>query len=384
MGASQSGQSNLGGPDLRRALIFCIGLAILSIAGGAQASSNATSTFTVFLGEQSEIPGGFKKYPVTLNQFMPSSLTVAAGDKVTFSSATFHTVTYTPRPIPLLVPDPAKGTYQNIVDSAGQPFYFDGRPKFIYNPAALGPFGPKAVSGKTPTSSGVLSPQGPKAPAATATFAFPTPGSYKLVCTVHPGMEARIVVKPAGAAVPKTPAQVQAQALLQQTAGYTKGKALLASTKVAPNTVAMGVGGKVSLLAFLPKVLRVKVGTTVSIPNKSPSEVHNLTFGPPKYIEKLQKQTDLLPDGAEVAQPGDTVPAVRIRPEAVHVRRGDDARQRLLRHRADGRIPDRVAASVARDLHDAGDVQVLLLDPRARHGRDGGRHPVIRRRPLPE
>ena len=73
-----------------------------------------------------------------------------------FSSATFHTVTYTPRPIPLLVPDPAKGTYQNIVDATGQPFYFDGRPKFIYNPAALGPFGPKAVSGKTPTSSGVL------------------------------------------------------------------------------------------------------------------------------------------------------------------------------------------------------------------------------------
>ncbi len=40
----------------------------------------------MFLGEQSEIPGGFKKYPVVLNQFMPSTLTIAAGDKVTFSS----------------------------------------------------------------------------------------------------------------------------------------------------------------------------------------------------------------------------------------------------------------------------------------------------------
>jgi plastocyanin len=282
---------------LRRALILCVGLAILSIAGGAHASSSATSTFTVFLGEQSEIPGGFKKFPVLLNQFMPSTLTIAAGDKVTFSSASFHTVTYTPKPIPLLMPDPMKGTYQNIVDSVGQPFYFNGRPKLIYNLAAFGPFGPKTVGGKTPTSSGALSPRGPKAPPATATYAFPTPGSYKLVCTLHPGMEARIVVKPAGSAVPKTPAQVQAQALLQQTAGWAKGKALLASTKVAPNTVAMGVGGKVALMAFLPKVLRVKAGTTVSFPNKSPSEVHNLVFGPPKYVEKLQKQTDLTPQG---------------------------------------------------------------------------------------
>jgi plastocyanin len=251
----------------------------------------------VFLGEQTEIPGGFKKYPATLNQFMPSRLTIAAGDKVTFSSAGFHTVTYTPKPIPLLVPDPKKGTYTGITDAGGQPFYFDGRPKLIYNPLAFGPFGPKTVSGKTPASSGALSPQGPKSPPATATYTFPTPGTYKLVCTLHPGMEARVVVKPAGSAVPKTPAQVQAQALAEQTAGFAKGKALLASTKVAPNTIAMGVGGKVSLLAFLPKVLRVKVGTTVSIPNKSPSEVHNLVFGPPKYVEQMQKKTDVFPTG---------------------------------------------------------------------------------------
>ena len=59
----------------------------------------------------------------------------------------------------------------------------------------------------------------------------------------------------------------------------------------------MGVGGQVTLLAFLPKVLRVKAGTTVNFPNKSPSEVHNLVFGPPKYVEKIQKQTDLFPQG---------------------------------------------------------------------------------------
>ena len=276
--------------------MLCVGLAVLAIAGAGNAAPTAT-TYTVFLGEQSEIPGGFKKYPVLLNQFMPSTLTIAAGDRVTFSSASFHSVTYNPKPIPLLMPDPKKGTYTGIVDSAGQPFYFDGRPTLAYNPLAFGPFGPKVISGKTPVSSGAIGPQGPKAPPATATYAFPKPGSFKVFCTLHPGMEAKILVKPAGAAVPKTPAQVDAQALQAQTAGFAKGKALLASTKQPPNTVAMGVGGKVTLLAFLPRVLRVKAGTTVNFPNKAPSEPHNLVFGPPKYVEKIAKQTDLLPQG---------------------------------------------------------------------------------------
>lgn len=251
----------------------------------------------MFLGEQSEIPGGFKRYPVLLNQFMPATLTIAAGDKVTFSSASFHTVTYTPKPIPLLQPDPAKGTYAEVKGADGEPFYFTGRPKLIYNPQAFGPFGPKVIAGGTPVSSGALSPRGPKAPPATATYTFPKAGTFKLVCTLHPGMEARVVVKPAGASLPRTPAQVQAQALQQQTQGWEKGKALLAATRPAPNTVLQGVGGKVAVLAFLPRVIRVKSGTTVSFPNKSPSEVHNLAFGPTKYVEKIQRQTDLFPQG---------------------------------------------------------------------------------------
>ena len=298
---------------MRRVLIACMALAVLSIAGGAYGASSATSTYTVFLGEQSEIPGGFKKFPVFLNQFMPSTLTIAAGDKVTFSSASFHTVTYTPKPIPLLVPDPKKTTYAGIVDAAGQPFYFDGRPKFIYNPAAFGPFGPKTISGKTPVSSGGMSPRGPKAPPATATYTFPQAGSFKLVCTLHPGMEARVVVKPAGAAVPQTPDQVKAQALLQQNAGWAKGKALLASTKVAPNTMAMGVGGKTTLLAFLPKVLRVKAGTTRELPEQVAERGAQPRLRPSEVRPEDSEADRPLPAGPNRAEPGGAVPA-RSRP----------------------------------------------------------------------
>jgi plastocyanin len=271
-----------------------LALPTAALSGGTAATS---TTYTVFLGEQGPGPVSFEKLPVLLNQFMPARLVIAAGDKVTFSSATFHTITYTPRPVPLLAPDPAKGVYSGLNDAAGTPFYFNDLGKMIYNPMAFGPFGPKTISGKTPVSSGALSPRSEKAPPATATYTFPKAGTFKIYCTLHPGMDASVVVKPAGSAVPKTPAQVQAEALAAQTKGFAKAAAMNASTKVAPNTVAMGVGGKVTLLAFKPKVLTVKAGTAVTFVNKSPSEPHNVAFGPQKYIEQFSKKTDVFPTG---------------------------------------------------------------------------------------
>ena len=283
---------------MKHVLLASLALAALIVPGAAMtARSTATSnTYVVFVGEQKEVPGGFKKLPATINKFLPAKLVINAGDKVTYSSATFHTVTFNPKPIAPFIPDPAKGTYTGIADSSGTPFYFNDKPKFIYNPQAFAPFGPKTIAG-APASSGVLSPRGPKAPPATASYTFPKAGTFALFCTVHPGMKQIVTVKPAGAAVPKTPAQVQAQALLGQTAGWEKAKTIESSLKVAPNTVAMGIGGGVTLLAFRPKVLTVKAGTTVTFVNKSPSEPHNVTFGPPKYIEKLGKKIDLLPQG---------------------------------------------------------------------------------------
>jgi plastocyanin len=288
---------------MKYALIACVAAAAaLALTGAAipAQSRAAAATYTVFLGEQGAPPPAIRKLKLfgAINQFMPSKLVIAAGDSVTFSSASFHTVTYAPKPFPLLLPDPEKGTYAGIEDAAGSPFYFDTLRKFVYNPPAFGPFGPKTISGKTAASSGALSPQGPKAPPATATYSFPQAGTYKLFCTVHPGMKATVVVRPAGSAVPKTPDQVKAQALLQTAAGYETGKALAKSTKAAgPNTVVMGVGGKVSLFAYYPKVLNVKAGTTVNFVNKSPSEVHNIVFGPKKYLEEWGKTTDLMPQG---------------------------------------------------------------------------------------
>ena len=56
----------------------------------------------------------------------------------------------------------------------------------------------------------------------------------------------------------------------------------------------MGVGGAVAMIAYYPKVLKVKAGTTVTFVNKSASEVHNIVFGPKKYVEQWGKQTDMV------------------------------------------------------------------------------------------
>ena len=284
---------------MKQALIACAVVAALAVPGAALTAPRApaATTYTVYLGEFAQPPASLKNIPGTINQFLPSKIVIAAGDKVGFSSASFHTVTYSAKPIPLLAPDPKKGTYAGLTDAAGDPFYFDDLTKIVYNPLAFAPFGPKKISGATPVSSGGIGPQGPKAPPVVATYTFPKPGTYHLFCTLHQGMKATVVVKPAGSAVPRTPDQVKAQALQLQTAAYPKAIALNKTKVAAPNTVAMGVGSSVAMLAYYPKVLKVKAGTSVTFVNKSSSEVHNIVFGPKKYIEQFGKKTDIFPTG---------------------------------------------------------------------------------------
>ena len=295
---------------MKQVLIACVAVAAFAVTGVAMPAQHAgaATTYTVYMGAFAPPPASHRNIPGTINQFLPAKIVVAAGDKVSFESNSFHSVAYSARPIPLLLPDPKKGTYAGLTDAAGQAFYFDDLTKIIYNPLAFAPFGPKTISGATPASSGGIGPQGPKSPPAVATYTFPKAGTYRLFCTLHPGMKATVVVKPAGAAVPKTPDQVKADALRLQTAAYPKAIALNKTKVAAPNTVAMGVGGGIAMIAFYPKVLKVKSGATVTFVNKSPSEVHNIVFGPKKYVDQWGKKTDLFPTGPK--SPNQATPIV--------------------------------------------------------------------------
>jgi plastocyanin len=264
-------------------------LGALAAAGQAGAAN-----YKVFLGEQSRPPAGTPK-GATLDMFLPGKVTVAAGDSITFSSASFHTVAVGGTAPSLIVPDPSHGKYAGINDAAGKPFYFDGLPKLIYNGLALAPFGPHAVTPGVKASSGVLSPNGPKAAPATFTFSFPKAGTYHLFCTIHPNMKATVVVK--SGAAPKSPAQVTAEALQDESAAWTKVKSEAAAAKPPAKTVYMGIGNSATVLGYFPSTLKVPVGTTVNFVNRSPQEPHNVTFGPKKYVQQLSTKTDLFPMG---------------------------------------------------------------------------------------
>jgi plastocyanin len=286
---------------LRKSIVVVAALAALAFA-----SSGEAANWKVSAGEQARAPAGVPK-SATLNKFMPKRLVINAGDKVAFSSASFHTVTYLhgQKPPPFFLPDPAKANYTDILDQAGNPFYFDGMLKSIYNVAAFSPIGGNKITGTAPVSSGALSPGGPKQQFAVATYQFPKTGTFKLVCNVHPKMDISVVVKPAASPAPLTPAQVTAASLAEQASSWATAKKL-ADTKPPAGTVFAGIGGTVELIAFLPKSITVKSGATVRFLNKSPSDIHNVAFGPQKYLDSFQMKTDLFPMGPKA--PNQTSP----------------------------------------------------------------------------
>jgi len=273
-----------------------------ALAAAGQASAG---NYKVFLGEQARPPAGTPK-GATLDMFLPGKVTVKVGDSITFSSASFHTVAIGGKAPSVIVPDPAHGKYAGITDAAGKSFYFDGLPKLIYNAQALAPSGPHAVTPGVKASSGILSPNGPKAAPATFTFSFPKAGTYHFYCSVHPNMKATVVV--ASGAAPKSPPQVTAQALQETAAAWAKTKSEAAAAKPPAKTVYMGIGDTATILAYFPSTLKIPVGTTVDFVNKSPEEPHNITFGPKKWVRGFQNKTDLFPMGP--GKPNQAAPVI--------------------------------------------------------------------------
>jgi plastocyanin len=228
-----------------------------------------------------------------MNTFFPATLQIHVGDRVTFVSKSFHTATFPGArkrsQLPLVLPDPAGSKLSGFADASGTDFWFNGLTKLVYNAQVVQPRGSKVVADKGVHNSGILLFQRKG-----YTFSFPKAGVYKLICAVHPGMQATVVVKPAGASIP-THDQVQARVAADL--GKDLVTAGVEATKVpsTPNTVYAGQGKQVALDTFQPKKLTVKVGTTVTWVENSPSEIHNIAFGPLKWINAFLKKTDLLP-----------------------------------------------------------------------------------------
>jgi plastocyanin len=265
-------------------------------AGLIGAAPAGAANWHAWLGEPTQPPANAPK-GAELNQFFPAKITIRAGDKITYSTHAFHTATYlggAPRPA-LAGPDSSGGKYAGINDAAGAPFYFDGLPKFVYDVAAFAPVGGPKVTRGSMHSTGAVAPD-ENSTTASAALSFPKAGTYQIVCLIHPGMTETVVVKAKSKkAKTDTVAKVATRIGKETRAAWAKTVAL-AQTPVPANTVFAGIGGKQTLLAFVPSSLTVKAGTTVSFVNMAPSEIHNEAWGPPDYIQSFMQQTDLFPN----------------------------------------------------------------------------------------
>ncbi len=272
-------------------------LLLVAVVGAAFVAAGPADgrTWTVWAGAPANPPSDLTAEVPFLDAFLPKTVQIRAGDKITFKSREFHTATFlgtTPiSQFPLLMPDPTSH-YSGITDSLGVPFWFNGGPpKFTYNPQAFQAVGSARVADAAVHSSPNFAFVEPHQ----YTFTFPKAGTYKLICVVHPTvMKGTIVVKAKKAKV-LSKAKFAASTLKQLNQGWTQARALATRTPSDANTVYAGVGNAPTLLTFKPNRLTVPVGTTVTWVNDAPSEPHNVAFGDVAYQEALLQATDMFP-----------------------------------------------------------------------------------------
>jgi len=279
------------------------GLVAIATAVGVIALPGAASAkrYTAYTGEAAPAPKSAPK-GTTLNAFQPAKIKVRAGDSVRYLDFSFHTATVLGKGVarpPLAAPAPGQ-VYSGLKDPQGADFFFNGLQKFEYNLAAFAPSGDGIVRGDTETdSSGVFPAQGPTKPGK-YTLKFAKPGTYRVVCLIHPGMQQTVTVLKKRAKGADSPAKVRSRIVKQTTALYRNARKAANATVPADTVYVGNESKKASLLAFLPETRTVSAGTTVTFLNHSPTEVHNMTWGPSgpgEYVTTFQAAADQLPTG---------------------------------------------------------------------------------------
>jgi plastocyanin len=273
---------------LYAAVAACLGaVAVATLVARGQPRS---TTWNVGIGGESAGHG------VQANAYEPVTITIHAGDTITWTMASFyaHTVTFlsgSPRP-PVIIPQE------------------DGRLEF--SPRVLLPQGDSTYDGRGVASSGLLEGRGKS-----FSLTFTNPGRYVYVCLVHPGQAGAVVVMPRGSKLPRTQAQYDTMAAAQVSQTIAQGEAAMASAKVEVEKTGKGTIYTLSLIAsptgpaaidrFSPESLRVKVGDTVRWVMKDPTEGHTVTFS----------GTPLLPDFRQEEAQAQGPPRVFVNLKAV-------------------------------------------------------------------
>jgi plastocyanin len=280
---------------MRRAAKLCaLGLVVAGAWPVLAAAAGPSSGVTVFAGPPLQAPPPGVTRQADALFFFPRSVTIHAGQSVTWQILGFHTVTFpgTKRPYPFVA---ASGKQPRVRDASGRAFWWSGKvPILSVSPFAILQQGGDTLSDPSQTaSSGLLrvltaSPNQPPAP---YTLTFPNAGVYHYQCAVHPGMRGVVIVKPWNVGTPAASTQAAAaQAALQKTLADLKQ--LQTEKPKKPLTVFVGLGHNstgAEIAAFSPSKLAVHVGDSVKFVNHDQTDIHTVTFGKPKTTSKIEK-----------------------------------------------------------------------------------------------
>jgi len=269
----------------------------------AASAADGPQAWNVLLGQQIFTDQTQKPTWIAYS-FYPDNITIHVGDSVTWkknSDGEPHTVTF-------LGPDDklpdflasAPGGPPPQLPASG-PF-----PKLNVNPAVVFPAGGNTYDGSAFTSSGALADNIPGPPVYNLTFT--KPGTYKYVCLIHTAqypdgsrspMVGTVTVVAADAALPMTPAQVDAAAQADIAGDAALGTSHEQAAKSSAPPDSPGPNGttvhhvsvgyivetpdkdQVDQRRFNPEVLTIDQGDTVVWSSPTDHLFHNVIFGEP-------------------------------------------------------------------------------------------------------
>src|SRR5215218_4093101 len=163
--------------------------ALLIPAAGAHAATRDMFAGTPPQGVLPGVPGF-----ATDNAFYPKRTVIHKGDRVSFKIRGFHNI-FLPKkgdaPADLFAIDPS-APVTGVKDFARVDFWFNGQPSVGINPLAAAPTGGKTYNGSAAVGSGLPPEEGAPPP---YKIRFTKKGTYKVYCSVHPGMSGKVVVK---------------------------------------------------------------------------------------------------------------------------------------------------------------------------------------------
>ena len=244
------------------------------------------------------------KGPAFDSSFYPDRVTIARGDKIKLTTLGFGDTIFVPKgqKAPAFAVPNSDSPVSGAKDAAGNDMWFNGRPAFAPNPAAIMPQGGKVIDGSKAVGSG-LALDGPPKP---WVVKFPKAGKFVLRSALQPGVTLTVNVKKAtrkpharseqqghrGGIPGAQSAQAGGGATAESTDQARIRRQLRANAKLANrllkykgpegNVVRAGNDAKgVATIAFFPAKKTVKVGDTVTFSMSSHSiETHNVAFGP--------------------------------------------------------------------------------------------------------